>query len=247
MIQRIESQLIDNPEFNADIKHYLINKVHLDLYENQLNQCNLIVTIGTEALQNILSRDIQAPILSILTREYTYKALLNKYHHSLDDSKPPLFAIYIDQPLNRQIDLLNLIFQHQPGTKMGILLSHESQLDLENIQKISHQHHIQPIIVHVNEFDRLVSKLNQLLKNVDVILAIPDPKIYHARSVRGILLTAFHQHIPIVGYSQSFVNNGALACVYSNEKQISAQTSQTIITLLNQGLKAVPKEQYPEH
>jgi putative tryptophan/tyrosine transport system substrate-binding protein len=245
--QRIESSLFQNPHFHLAIQHYLVNKTPSNIYQTMQNQHCLVVTIGSEALEAALKNQVELPILSVLTRKHHFKQLLNQYNRTLNDPNKPIFVIYLDQPLSRQLDLLKVLFCDKQVPKMGVLLSHDSYSQQSTIQHISKEKNIVPHIAFVNEVVHPIATLNNLLKNVDVVLAIPDPKIYHAGSVRGILLTAFHHHMPIIGYSHTLVNNGALACVYSTAKQISEQTTKTIISITQDQTKwaTLPKEQDP--
>lgn len=247
MTQRIKATLVDDPTFHHTIQHYHVNKTPANFYHTMQNQPCLIVTVGSEAFEAVLKNQVETPILSVLTREHHFKKLLAQYHRTLDDPKKPIFVIYLDQPLSRQFDLLKILFHDKNAPRMGVLLSHDSFYQEALIQTIAKEKNIIPQLAFVNEFENPVTTLNNLLTNVDVILAIPDPKIYHTSSVRGILLTAFHRQMPIVGYSHTFVNNGAIACVYSNAKQISKQIAETIIAITQDPtkLKTYPKEQYP--
>lgn len=248
MTQHIEAVLAQDPHFQRTVQHYLVNKTLPSAYSMMQNQHCLIVTVGIEALETVLKNKIKMPILSILTREYYFTKLLTQYHREQNDPENPIFVIYLDQPLSRQFDLLKTLFRDHPPPRMGILLSHEAYSQQSLILTLAKEKKIIPTVTFINEFDQPITTLNNLFGNVDVILAMPDPKIYHANSVRGILLTAFHHRMPIIGYSRTFVNNGALACVYSNAEQISEQAAKTI-TMITQNLEnlpSLPKTQYPE-
>lgn len=249
MTQRIETALFEDPTFHLPLQHYVVDKTPTSVYWAMQNQHCLIVTIGSEAFEAVLKSQVKAPILSVLTREHYFKKLLQQYHRTLDDPNKPIFVIYLDQPLSRQFDLLKTLFRDQPAPQVGILLSNDSHSQGLLIQNMAKEKNIVPHVAFVNEFEHPITTLNNLLANVDVILAIPDPKIYHASSVRGILLTAFHHRMPMIGYSHTFVNNGAMACIYSSAKQISEQTAKTIIALTQDPTKLAthPKEQYPDN
>lgn len=249
MTQRIEAALFQDPNFQLSIQHYLVSKTPSTAYRTMQNKDCLIVTIGSEALEAALKNKVEVPIVSVLMREHYFKKLLARYNRTLTDPKKPIYVIYLDQPLSRQFNLLKTLFHGQSTPRMGVLLSHDSYSQQSTIQHLAKEKNIVPNVALVNEFDQPITTLNNLLDNVDFILAIPDPKIYHAGSVRGILLSAFHRRMPIIGYSRTFVNNGALACVYSNAKQISEQTAKTIVSLTQSPNKSVklPNEQYPDN
>ena len=71
-------------------------------------------------------------------------------------------------------------------------------------------------ILKLRKTDNPVSTLDSLSDDTHAILAVPDNSIYNPHTTRGLLLTAYRKKIPIFGYSRSFVNNGALAGLYSS-------------------------------
>lgn len=245
MVHRIEAALFQNPHFQTPVQHYLVEKTTRQAYQEIVSKSRLVVTVGSEALNAVLANQLDAPVLSILIRQSVFEQLLQRHGRSLQNTKSPIAVIYLDQPLSRQFNLIGTLFKDHASPRLGVLLSTYSLREKENLQTISAKHNMVLTSLFVKPFENPVSVLDSILNEVDVVLALPDPKIYHSSTARGILLTAFHKRIPIIAYSHTFVNNGALASVYSNTKQIGDQTANTIVKIIRYSFNSIPKEQYP--
>jgi putative tryptophan/tyrosine transport system substrate-binding protein len=93
----------------------------------------------------------------------------------------------------------------------------------------------------------LPAAIDKLLQNSDVLLALPDYKIYNRHSVKNILLSAYRLRIPVVGFSDSFVNAGAVAATYSSPDQIARQLTSIILDRMKNGALPDTGTVYPEY
>lgn len=246
MVHRVEAALFQDPHLHTPIRHFLVEKTTRKIYQDTLSKSCLVVTVGSEALNAVLANKVEAPILSILTRQSVFEQLLQLHGRSLKDKKHPIRVIYLDQPLSRQFNLITTLFKDHEKPRMGVLLSTYSLREQEKLQEMAIKQNVALTCVFVKKFENPIAVLDSILDEVDVVLALPDPRIYHSSTARGILLTAFHKRIPIVAYSHTFVNNGALASVYSNTKQIGDHAAETIIKIVTHSINSIPTEQYPK-
>lgn len=235
IVHRIEAALYSHPQPTPELKHILVDKsLNPDIFQREAF-C-LWVAIGAEALQTILKSHTQKPILVLLTRKHMVNQLIHDEvattHHNFNN----ISAIYLDQPIARQLNLIELIIpKKNHKNAIGILLGPASLRDVENIEANNQDKKITINSIYVNRFENPVGVLDTLLDEVNVLLAIPDNRIFNAKTTRGMLLTAFHKHVPLIGYSKTLVNNGALAALYSTNKQVAKQASEEIIQFIHQG------------
>ena len=75
----------------------------------------------------------------------------------------------------------------------------------------------------------LLPALNAVLERSSALLALPDSTLYRRNNIKAILITAFRQQRPIVGYSPAFVTAGALAALHTTPHQAARQTADLII------------------
>ena len=185
-------------------------------------QVDLVVTVGSEALRKTLGRSDNPPIIATLLPRLSYEKILAEFRRP-----GRITAIYLDQPAARQAAFINHLL---PGLKRtGMLLSNETK----NIAGQYHQAFSSAGLTLDSEDadteNTLLPALNSLLGRVNVLIAVPDSKIYHRNNIKPILITAFRYQRPVIGYSPAFVNAGALAALHSTPAQIARQTADTIV------------------
>jgi putative ABC transport system substrate-binding protein len=90
----------------------------------------------------------------------------------------------------------------------------------------------------------LLDAANNLLPRVDLLLALPDSKIYKRDNIKSILVTSYRHQRPVIAFSKAFVNAGALAAIYSTPDQIARQASDLLNTL-PAGISQLPPAQAP--
>lgn len=245
MVHRIEAALFSKLNPNIKLNHLLSENLHDKNASEQFSQACLVVTIGSESLRQVLMLKTERPILSVLSRYAIFHQLLAHHQRSLHDTHRPISAIYLDQPLARQLNLITCLFSRYRPKQVGIILGQESLYHQETLQKIAPTVPYALHTVVVDQFENPATVLDTLLNDAKVILAVPDSRIYNPKTARGMLLTAFHKRVPLVGYSKTFVNNGAFAAVYSSTKQLADQTATEIIKMINSKEKKLPEPQYP--
>jgi ABC-type uncharacterized transport system substrate-binding protein len=69
----------------------------------------------------------------------------------------------------------------------------------------------------------LLPALNAVLERSSALLALPDSTIYRRNNIKAILITAFRQQRPIIGYSPAFVTAGALAALHTTRTRLPAR------------------------
>lgn len=239
VVHRIEASLIGFP--NPKPKLHAILAQNLTPEILSASPC-LMVAVGAQALEAVLKINTPIPTLSVLCHKNTYHTLLNAHHSP--HSRARITAIYLDQPLKRQLDLIQALFG--PHKKhIGVLFGPHSFDEQENLEMLTKEAQLSLTSIYVNKFENPVAVLDAL-NDATVLLALPDSRIYNPTTARGILLTTFHKRVPLIGYSNTFVNNGALAAVYTPSKQLADQTAAKIFQLLHcDPKKPFPAPDYP--
>lgn len=200
---------------------------------------DLVVAVGMKATELAVSQ-ADAPVLAAMVPEAGYRKLL-----AGDLRQAPvraLSAIYLNQSWERQLDFLRAAL---PGRRrIGLLYSPNTGLDVEGLgQRVAKRG---GLLVErpVPAAEKLFSSLEGLLEDSDLLLAIPDSAIYNGSTIRNILLTSYRRGIPLVGWSQPYVNAGALCAVFSTAEQIAQQTGATVSQYAR--TRRLPDSQYPD-
>jgi len=239
--QGFSQQLIDQLQLNLPKKGYQINKMLLDPQQLDIlaiKKHSLLIAVGTQTTKTLLETNITTPILSALIPRHISISLQSRFPHKKNWSR-----ILIDQPLDRQFHLITALL----GTnkKSGILLGPYTKDLTSTLQKSAIETSQRITIEEIKNTDELTSSLKALSNKSNVLLTLPDPIIYNKSTIRGILLLAYRNKLPIIGFSQAYVKAGAIAAVYSKPEQISKQIGNiSNLFFINKNFSQ--KEYYPE-
>lgn len=185
-------------------------------------QSDLVVTVGSEALRKTLGRSDNPPIIATLLPRQSYEKILAEFRRP-----GRITAIYLDQPAARQAAFINQLLSGQK--RIGMLFSSETKNILSQHRQAFGNAGLTLDSEEADSENTLLPALNALLSRVNVLIAIPDSKIYHRNNIKPILITAFRYQRPVIGYSPAFVTAGALAALHSTPLQIARQTAETIV------------------
>lgn len=183
---------------------------------------DLVVTAGSDALRKALSRGDSPPIIATLLPRQSYDRIL------AENRRPGrITAIYLDQPASRQAAFLRHLFPDQK--RFGMLVSTESRALLPQFRQAFVNAGLSLDVEDADTDRALLPALNSVLERSAALVAIPDNTIYRRNNIKAILITAFRQQRPVIGYSPAFVTAGALAALHTTPTQIARQTADMIL------------------
>lgn len=218
-------------ELQASNNKITINSQDIESLTRQqiiLTAPDLIVTLGSKAAHNQHIKSF--PILHALIPESLY-ANLAACSNGNCATNNPVYGLYLDQPVTRQLNLLKLLLPgyNSPGLLTAPFSSDKAAEFGVQAQKLNYNFHFEMM---ENE-QQLHRKLNKLLENIDVFIALPDPLIHNRQTISHLLLTTYRYNIPVLGFSQAYVNAGAVAAIYSSPEQIAQQIVNLIYKIFS--------------
>ncbi len=183
----------------------------------------LIITLGAVALRNMLDsvqRETslaRVPILAALLPRASYEALVPK-------ARPGLSAVFLDQPVARYLELLRLAMPERK--RVGVLFGPESAALAPVLAKEAAARGLRLVTAEVGgDSEEIYPALKTLLGEVDVLLALPDNKVYNASSLQNILITTYRQRVPMVAFSAGYVKAGAAMALHVSPGQAASQAA----------------------
>ncbi len=202
----------------------------------------LHITVGSLALERLLEIDPGGPVIATLITKDRYLEITQA--QGIDSAHGRVSAIFIEQPLSRQIALLNFIFPK--ARHMGVLIGRQSFKQLSEVKRLAARHHFE-VIVSDGRRKRVIDAIKDLVKTSDFIFALPDNEIMTPSHAKWLLYMGYKRRVPIIGYSKNFVRAGALAALYSTNRQIARQIAQILHdTFKGKGSgNALPPPAYP--
>ncbi len=233
LIDRLQK---DISKIGYQTEQMLLEPERLNLLK--IHKQQLLIAIGSQTTKKLLEANIKTPILSALIPRHITKSL-----SSAHPEKKNWSSLLIDQPTDRQFHLITAVLG--PHKNVGILLGPYTK-DLDKALKkasIKTGHNVK--IEEIESSDQLSTSLKALNNSTDVLLTLPDPTVYNKGTIRGILLLAYRNKLPIIGFSQAYVKAGAIAAIYSKPEQISEQLTIIIKSFfINKSFQQ--KKYYPD-
>jgi ABC-type uncharacterized transport system substrate-binding protein len=154
-------------------------------------------------------------------------------------NKNNISAIYLDQPIKRQIAMIAAVLPE--AKKIGLLFS--ASQDMAGYRKVIAERKLGLFEQKLESPASLYRDLESVLENSDVLLSIPDAEVYNSLSMRNILLATYRSKIPLAGFSPGYVRAGALCAVFSTPSQLAAQAVELSRQFVAAGV--LPAPQYP--
>ncbi|NTV11136.1 MAG: hypothetical protein HGA47_10225 [Zoogloea sp.] len=195
----------------------------------------LVIPLGARAAMAVNDTDPRAPVLYTLLPRSTWERLGLR----ADDTRRHS-AVFIDQPPGRQLDLIRLALPDWP--RLAILAGRDSD-HVGRLLALARSRGFKTGFETSARESEIYPALQRLLAEPAVLLAQPDPQVFNSNTISNILLTAYRQRSPVIGFSPAYVKAGALVSLYSTPTQIGAQAGEAARQLLATG--SLPAPQHP--
>jgi ABC-type uncharacterized transport system substrate-binding protein len=181
------------------------------------NGSDLTVAIGTPALEKVLATG-RRPVLSLLVPRSTYERLAS--------GRPQVSALYLDQPLYRQLQLLQLALPDlkNVGAPLGPV-SRELQDALQAVGR-GNETRVHTAIIEKNS--DLYPALTGLAAESEAFLLLPDPLVAHRSSLQNFFLHTYRLKRPVLAYSAPLAKSGAIMALYTTPEQAGEEAADWI-------------------
>ncbi len=196
------------------------------------------VSLGAEACRALGRPAAAAPVLCALLPRASFERVLRDTGRR---SGALLSALYLNQPVGRQLDLMRLALPQ--ARRVGVLWGPDSQISETLLEAAAQARGLQVVGVSVRPDEPVFNGLKKILDESDLLLALADPQIYNSNSIQNILLASFRAQVPMLAFSPAYVRAGALMAVYSTPAQIGQQAGLMARGVLQGQPLGVP--QYP--
>jgi hypothetical protein len=226
-----------------DTAHEVIRVYADGLTALSLNEPRLAVAVGVRAAESLAALPQQPPVLAVLVPRAWYikigRARLG------DGGRRNASAIYLDQPFERQGQLIRLAFP--VVQRVGVLVGAEQaglvgELDEAlRIQQLSLVHQV------LAADERLITPLENVLSEADLLLAVPDPLVFNRNTAQSLFLTSYRYRVPVLGYSRSLTRAGALLSLHSSPAQIGRQTAEWVKSAIQGVPVRLPPPAHPAY
>ena len=211
----------------------------------EFGRYELVVTVGLSAAQAALSRESSLPAppltLCLLIPRQSFERLVPP---STVGQQARVSALFIDQPLSRQLDLLRSALPDKH--RLGVILGPVSQAMSDEIGEQAHAHAFNVKCAKVAEPAGVYAALQAVLPDSDLLLLLPDPITTSADTMYGLLLTSYRAQVPVAGYSEGLLNAGALVSLFSSASQQGREGAEIARRVLS-GAGGLPTPRHPNY
>jgi len=199
----------------------------------------LSVALGTEACAALAQQAPRGAVLCTLLPQAGFERVLRD---SGRRASSQLSALYLNQPLTRQLDLVRLALPEV--RRIGVLYGAVSKPQALALAAAAQARGLKVVSSEVKSGEPVFNDLRQVLADADLLLALADPQIYNVSSIQNILLTSYRAQVPMLAFSPAYVRAGALLSVHSTPAQIGQQAGALVHGVL-QG-QALGAPEYPQ-
>ncbi|SFG84800.1 ABC transporter substrate-binding protein [Neptunomonas qingdaonensis] len=199
----------------------------------------LLLTVGSAAFKLALEKFPEAPVIASFLPRRVFEQLLSNSPRSLQNTT----AIFIDQSMLRQLTLARLIAPN--GTSIGTVFGASSIKESQRLHKAAEETGFRIKSVQLNPDDNPVNTLRPVIQETDIFLAIPDKSAFNRASAKWSLFMTLRGRKPLIGFSEKYVDAGALAAVFSSPEQIGTHTAEALDAFITTG--SWPKPEHPKY
>jgi ABC-type uncharacterized transport system substrate-binding protein len=222
--------------FEQNLPAYVQLEVRTLAQPADIPKADILVTAGSRAAQWAAAQWHGAMLAAMLpSRNF-------KQMQSGKTLPHPLSALFMDQPLPRQVALIRAALASLK--RVGVLYTAGGDFVPQPLQRELARQGASLVAQAVQPDDSLANKLEEMLAQSDILLAVPDSRIYNSSTIRNILLGSYRRGIPVVGLSAAYVSAGALCAVFSTPEQQAAQAAGMVSEFLHRG--TLPSPRFPQ-
>lgn len=201
---------------------------------------SIVVAVGASAARATARLPVKMPVLNALIPRAAYERIVRELRNADDTSQ--YSAVYLDQPVGRQLDLIRQIVPEQ--RRIGVIFGPDSADLATVVDRAARARGLQTVTARINTEEGLPAALRKVLADSGVLLSLPDAVVYNSRTVQSVLFTAYHFQVPVIGFSPAYVRAGALAAVHSTPRQLARQVVD-ILKSFDAASGKLPPPQYP--
>lgn len=207
-----------------DTSHEVIRVYAEKLNAASLSESRLAVAVGVRAAESLAALPVQPPVLAVLVpRAWYVKTGRTRLSNGGGRSAS---AIYLDQPLERQVRLIRQAFPEV--RRVGMLVSAEQSGLVGELDEALQAQRLGLVHVTLSGEERLITALENVLSDAELLLAVPDPLIFNRNTAQSLFLTSYRYRAPVLGYSRSLTRAGALLSLHSSPAQIGRQAAEWV-------------------
>ena len=190
----------------------------------------VVIALGTAATSLLAESLPKAPVLAALLPRQNFDRILRQSGRKVSKQ---FTAIYLDQPLTRQVALVRAALPQ--ARKIGVLWGPESKANALALRSLVDASGMQLLEAELTADITVSPDLRKVLAGSDVFLAMADPQVFNSNSIQNLLLATFRANVPMLAFSPAYVRAGAWLSLHVTPQQIGQQAAYWAHAVLQGG------------
>lgn len=244
LIESVERELRANGNGAARLSVLDLSERNRGATDRAVPAADLYVAVGTQATAELAQLAGRGPLLSVLIPRLSFEKIFGN-GEAVNGRPRSRSAIYLDQPFDRQLDLIRLVAPD--SSRVGVALGPSTNGYVDDLSRAATARGLRLNAQVLAPDANLVRELDGLLSDSDAMLGIIDPLVFNRANAQKILLTAYRHRVPLIGASPAYVRAGALAAVYSTPEQIGRELGELVTQWAQAGGRDLPAPRYPRY
>lgn len=226
-----------------DTAHEAVRVYAGELSGTSVSGARLAVAVGVQAAESLAALPARPPVLAVLVPRAWY--IKSGRVRLGDGGRRSASVIYLDQPFERQAQLIRLAFPEV--RRVGVLLGAEQGGLVGELDEALRTQQLGLVHQILAADERLITPLENVLSGAELLLAVPDPLVFNRNTAQSLFLTTYRYRVPVLSYSRSLTRAGALLSLHSSPAQIGRQTAEWVNSAIQGVPVSLPPPAYPAY
>lgn len=212
-----------------DIEEVNLKAGHPDEIQTRMSLLNpdLVISVGSRSTLFIRDNFADQPLV--------FSTVLNPETSGILDiagsAKRNVTGASLDIPVDIQFQKFKLV--NPRLKKVGVVYSAQTEKLIKEAQLIVPELGLELVSIRIESDKELPQALDSLCRVADGIWTTPDDFIYTPQATKFMILVCLRNRIPIMGFTPSFVESGALLGLNYDYKDIGRRAGELAMRYLN--------------
>lgn len=195
--------------------------------EQHLSPYKIIISVGSKATEFAMQYGREnSTILSTFIPSLQFHRLSEKYSNRIAEKHISTTAVFLDQPMQRQLRLASLI---KPNLeKLGFTLGPNSERILPELKKSAEDMGFSLSYQTLALSDNPIQRIQPIIDDSDLFLVIPDPSTFNKTTAKWLLYMSLRSKVPLLAFSHNYVKAGAVAACITTPEDIGRYTAEQL-------------------
>ena len=211
-----------------------------DRQQKELPRADVIVAIGHRAATTMQAMRPSVPVVySLVSTRFADAAIRD------NEIRRPSAFLTLEQPISRVLALISVALPER--RRLGVIYGPTSITVGAKLRQQALAAGFQLYEEKISSETEINDALKRLTKNVNVLLALPDPVVVNENTAKSLILGSYLHEVALVGVSHAVVKAGALMAVHTTPAQFGRNSAELATKLVSERNGAGTDIEFPRY